>query len=320
MKNIARLTAALAMSLFAALASAADAYPSHPIKLVVPYPPGGSIDMTARLLAKVITDETKETVIVDNRSGAAGIVGMDYVAKAPPDGYTLLMVPSGLTSNPWLYQKLPFDWQKSIAPISKIADQPNILVVNPNLGVKTVAELIAKAKANPGKLTYGSAGAGSTQHISAEVFQKMAGVKLLHVPYKGGAPGLLDVVAGQIDMQFETSPSVVTFIQAGKVVPLGVTTPKRITVLPKVPTIGETVKGYEAFAWIGFAAPAGTPPEILNKLNAIARKAVAGPLKQNLIELGLIPVGDSIPDFAKFLKEDYDTYGRVIKEAGIPPQ
>jgi tripartite-type tricarboxylate transporter receptor subunit TctC len=319
MKSLVRLTVSLALSLMATLA-AADAYPNRPIRLVVPYPPGGSIDITARLLAKAITEDTGQPTYIDNRTGASGIIGMDHVAKATPDGYTLLMVPSGLTSNPYLYQKLPFDWQKSIAPISKIADQPNILVVNPKLGVKNVAELIALARSKPGKLSYGTAGAGSTQHISGEVFQKVAGVSLLHVPYKGGMPALQDVVAGQIDLMFETSPSVIPFIQGNKVVPLGVTTSRRISALPNVPAIGESVKGFEAYAWIGFAAPAGTPPEVLAKLNSIARKAVNGNLKQNLLELGLIPVGDSQAEFAKFLKDDYENYGRVIKEAGIPPQ
>lgn len=318
MKSLVRLTVSVALSLIATLASA-DTYPSRPVRLVVPYPPGGSIDITGRLLAKAITEETGQPAVIDNRTGAAGIIGMDHVAKATPDGYTLLMVPSGLTSNPYLYQKLPFDWQKSIQPISKIADQPNILVVNPKLGVKTIAELIALAKSKPGKLSYGTAGAGSTQHISGEVFQKMAGVSLLHVAYKGGMPALQDVMAGQIDLMFETSPSVIPFIQGGKVVPLGVTSPKRVAALPNVPAISEIVPGYEAYAWIGFAAPAGTPPEIVTKLNAITRKAVAGGLKQNLLDLGLLPVGDSPADFAKFLKQDYENYGRVVKEANITP-
>jgi tripartite-type tricarboxylate transporter receptor subunit TctC len=318
-KSLARLAVTLLMSLVATFASA-DTYPSRPIRLIVPYPPGGSIDITARLLGKAITDQTGQTVIVDNRSGASGNIGMDYVAKAPADGYTLLMVPSGLTSNPHLFVNMPFDAQKAFAPITKIADQPNILVVNPKLGVKNVQQLIAMAKSSSKPMTYGTAGPGSTQHISGEVFQRKTGLNLLQVPYKGGMPALLDVIAGQVDMMFETSPSVIPFINQGKVLALGVTTPKRISAQAHVPAIGETVPGYEAYAWIGFAAPAGTPPEIVAKLNDIARKAVAGPLKNNLVELGLIPVGDSSADFAKFLKQDYDNYARLVKEANISPQ
>ena len=263
-------------------------YPVKPIRLVVPFPPGGSVDMTARMVGQMLTDKLGQPVLIENRSGASGNIGMDFVAKSAPDGYTLLMAPAALSANGHLYRKIAFDPRTAFAPITRVADQPNVLIVNPRLGVKSVEELIALARQKPGELTYGSAGPGSAQHIAAEVFTAQAGVKMLHVPYKGGAPALADLVGGQIDLMFETSPTAVPFVQSKKLVALGVTTQQRLSNLPDVPAISEAgLRGYESYAWIGMAAPAGTPPAIVQKLNALVSQAIHGELNARLKEISL---------------------------------
>jgi len=296
----------------------AQAYPNKPIRLVVPYPAGGSIDMSARMIGEVIAKKLGQPVLVDNRPGASGNIGMDYVAKSPADGYTLLMASASLTANGHLFTKLTYDPIKAFAPITRVADQPNVLIVNPALGVKNVAELVALAKRKPGELTFGSAGPGSTQHISAEIFQNMTGVKLLHVPYKGGAPALADLVGGQINLMFETSPTAVPFVTSGKLMALGVTTPQRVGTLPAVPTLMEGgVKGYDYFGWIGMTAPAGTPAAVIDRLNAVVGEAVKGELRSKFTDISLMPVGDSPADFGAFMLKDYAVYGKIVKEANI---
>jgi tripartite-type tricarboxylate transporter receptor subunit TctC len=299
----------------------AQSYPDRPIRLVVPFPAGGSVDMVARMLGKRLSESLGQPVIVDNRAGASGNIGMDYVAKSAPDGYTLLMASAALTANAHLYSKMTFDPLKDFQPVSRVADQPNVLVVNPSLGVKNVQELIALSKSKPGKLAFGSAGLGAAQQIAAEIFMMKTGTKMLHVPYKGGAPALADLVGGQIDLMFETSPTAVPFVTAGKLVGLAVTTSERLSTLPNLPTVAQAgVPGYEAYTWLGLVAPARTPRDIVAKLGAEVRKVMTPAFRNELTQINLMPVGDSPEEFTTFVKRDYDMYRRIVSEAHIEPQ
>lgn len=318
MLNRRTLITALALTSASAFG---QSYPNRPIRLIVPFPAGGSVDMVARLVGKKLSESMGQPVLVDNRAGAGGNIGMDYVAKSPGDGYTLLMASAALTANVHLYAKFPFDPIKDFAPVIRVADQPNVLVVNPALGVKNVQELIALAKSKPGKLTFGSAGIGAAQQIAAEVFMMKTGTSMLHVPYKGGAPALADLVGGQIDLMFETSPTAVPFVKSGKLVALAVTTASRISTLPQLPTISEAgVAGYEAYTWLGMVAPAGTPPEIVSRLNAEVKKAMTPEFRAQLTDINLIPVGDSPEGFSSYIRKDTANYAKIVKEAKIEPQ
>jgi tripartite-type tricarboxylate transporter receptor subunit TctC len=277
--------------------------------------------MVARMVGKKLGESMGQPVLVDNRAGASGNIGMDYVAKSPADGYTLLMASAALTANAHLYSKMSFDPLKDLQPVVRVADQPNVLVVNPSLGVKNVQQLIALAKSKPGKLTFGSAGLGAAQQIAAEIFMMKTGTRMMHVPYKGGAPALADLVGGQIDLMFETSPTAVPFAASGKLIPLAVTTPRRVSSLPNLPTVAEEgVPGYEAYTWLGVVAPAGTPPDLVAKLNAEVKKAMTPEFRAELTKVHLIPVGDTPEEFTAFVKADYANYAKIVKEAKIQPQ
>jgi tripartite-type tricarboxylate transporter receptor subunit TctC len=299
----------------------AQGYPNKPIRLIVPFPPGGSVDMVARLVGKKLTENLGQPIIVDNRAGASGNIGMDLVARSAPDGYTLLMASAAMTANAHLYRNMTFDPLKDLQPVIRVADQPNVLVVNPALGVKNVQELIALAKSKPGKLTFGSAGLGAAQQIAAEIFMMKTGTKMVHIPYKGGAPALQDLVGGQIDLMFETSPTAVPFVQSGKLVALAVTTPNRLPSLPNLPTVAEAgVPGFEAYTWLGVVAPAGTPREIVAKLNTEVKKIMTPEFRKELAQIHLMPVGDSPEEFTAFVNRDSDMYARIVKEAHIEAQ
>ncbi|MDM0089252.1 MULTISPECIES: tripartite tricarboxylate transporter substrate binding protein [unclassified Variovorax] len=299
----------------------AQGYPTKPIRLVVPFSAGGSVDMVARMVGSKLGDSMGQPVLVDNRAGASGNIGMDFVAKSPADGYTLLMASAALTANMHLYAKMSFDPLKDLQPIIRVADQPSVLVVHPSLGVKNVQELIALARSKPGKLSFGSAGLGSAQQIAAEIFMMKTGTKMLHVPYKGGAPALADLVGGQIDLMFETSPTATPFVASGKLIGLAVTTPKRVSTLPELPTVAEAgVPGYEAYTWLGVVAPAGTPKAVVEKLNAEIKKAMTPEFRAELTKINLIPIGDTSADFTAFVKADSAFYANVVKQARIEPQ
>jgi tripartite-type tricarboxylate transporter receptor subunit TctC len=312
---------ALVLAIACAGSALAQGYPNRPIRLVVPFPAGGSVDMVARLVGKKLSESMGQPVLVDNRAGASGNIGMDFVAKSPADGYTLLMASAALTANAHLYAKMSFDPLKDLQPIIRVADQPNVLVVNPALGVKNVQELIALAKSKPGKLTFGSAGLGAAQQMAAEIFMMKTGTQMLHVPYKGGAPALSDLVGGQIDLMFETSPTATPFVASGKLIGLAVTTPRRVSTLPNLPTVAEAgVPGYEAYTWLGVVAPAGTPKDLVAKLNAEVKKAMTPEFRAELTKINLIPVGDTPDEFTAFVKADSATYANIVKQAGIQPQ
>ncbi len=311
-----------AMVVLAALPLAAvqahAAYPDKPIRLVVPYTPGGVTDLLARAVAKALSERVQQSVIVDNRAGAGGNIGAEVVAKSPADGYTLLMGSAATQAiNASLYKRLPYDHIKDFAPITLVAEVPNILVVNPLIPARNVSELIAYGKANPDKLSFGSSGTGGTIHLSGELFKSMAGVKMLHVPYKGSAPAVSDLLAGQINLMFDSS--VAPYVKSGKLRALAVTSAKRSPVLPDVPTMAEAgLPGYEATAWFGILAPAGTPPSIVDKLNknlvAILRDAEVRKWMQSQ---GADAIGDTPSEFAAYIKTETAKWACVVKEAGV---
>jgi len=310
--------ASAALLLCAAPSHAAD-YPSEPIKLIVPFSPGGSVDTVARILGQELTKELGQSIVVENRAGAGGNIGFETVAKAKPDGYTLLLASSPLAVNISLYKSLGYDPKTSFAPISLIALQPNVLVVNPDLPVKTVAELIAYAKANPGKLNFGSSGLGASQHLTGELFKRRTGVNMVHVPYRGGGPAMTDLVAGRIQLMFETIPSATPYITSGQLRPLAVTVETRSPQLPDVPTMAEAgVKDFVSRGWLGLAAPAGTPQPIIDKLNLAVAKALAVPaISKRLTELGLVVEGSSPAAFSSFLDAEITSFRTLITEANI---
>lgn len=300
-----------------------QAWPVKPVRMVVGYPAGGSVDIVARLVGQKLGETLGQTFVIENRSGAAGNIGTEYVARAAPDGYTLLMASSpALASNIHLYAKLPFDPVKDFAPIILIVNQPNVLVLHPSVPATSVKEFIALAKARPGAMTFGSSGVGASQHMAAEMFMSMTGVNMVHVPYKGGAPALIDLVGGQIDVMFETAPTAIPYVKSGKLKGLAVTTMQRSGMLPNVPTLNEAgLKGFEFRGWIGLLAPAAVPKDIVTRLNAeIQKYLTTGDLKGKLMEYGLDVAGGTPEQFAAFMREDSARYGKIVKAAKIPPQ
>jgi len=306
----------------AAGGAGAQNYPTKPVRLVAAYPAGGSVDIVARLVGQKLSEAYGQQFVVENRSGAAGNIGTDYVAKAAPDGYTLLMASSpALAANVYLYAKLPFDPVKDFIPIILIANQPNVMVLHPSVPAASVKEFIALAKSRPGKLTYGSSGVGASQHMAAELFIAMTGVDMVHVPYKGGAPATLDLVGGQIDLMFETTPSAGPYVKQGRLKALGVTTLQRSGMLPDVPTLSEAgLKGYEFRGWIGLVAPAAIPKNIVTKLHDDVQKIITGDLRKQLTDLGLDVAGGTPEQFVAFIREDSARYAKLVKAAKIQPQ
>ena len=303
-----------------AAAWAQDDYPSRTVKIIVPFAPGGSTDVVARILADRLGTELKQSFIVENKPGAGGNIGADAVAKASPDGYTLLMGTTGvLAINKYLYKSMPFDPDRDLAPVSYTSLITNILVVNPQVPARTVAELVALAKADPGKLTFASSGAGSSTHLSAELLKSMAGVDILHVPYKGSSQALTDVMANQVTMLFDNAPSSIPFIEQGRLRAVAVTSTKRLPNLPDVPTIDEAgVKGYESLSWSGIVAPAGTPRRIVDRLNAAIEKILRDPeVRQRFVALGVEPVGGPPEAFSRHIRAEAEKWGRVVKTANI---
>jgi tripartite-type tricarboxylate transporter receptor subunit TctC len=316
-----RLLLLASIALFGAGPGArADDYPDKPVKMVVPFPAGGSIDIVARLVGQELAKTLGQSVVVDNRSGAGGSIGTDAVAKAAPDGYTLLMgSASSLAANRALYSKLPYDPEKDFSAISLVALQPNVLLVHPSVPAKTVAELIAYAKANPGELNYASAGAGTSQHLAAELFRSKTGVDIVHVPYRGGAPALIDLMAGQVQLMFETIPTAIQPVQSGQLRALAVTTVKRSSMLPDLPTIEEAgVAGYVARGWVGLVAPAGTPAPIIEKLGRATQVIVRKPeITRRLTELGLEVAASSPAEFGDFIRTEVAAFKEVVAAAKI---
>jgi len=309
---------ALGIMLIVALPVLAQSYPVKPIRLVLPYPPGGGTDVIARPLAQKLTEQLGQQVIVDNRGGAGGNIGMEFVAKSPADGYTLLFaLTAQYAVNPSLYPKLPYDPVRDYAPISLLANAPYLLVVHPTLPAKSVAELVALVKARPGQLSYSSSGNGSGAHLAGEMLRSLARVEIVHVPYKGAGPAMPDLIAGQVQLSFITYTAAGPHIKTGRLRALGVTTAKRSPTLPDLPAIGETVAGYDSAVWYGFAAPAGTPLEIVSKLNAEVLRVLAAPDFRSRITLEAVsPIGSTPEEFGSFMKSEIVRWAKVVKDSG----
>jgi tripartite-type tricarboxylate transporter receptor subunit TctC len=310
--------------LLVAIAGAAWAqpYPSRPVRILVGYAPGGSVDMVARLMAQKLTASFGQPVLVENRPGAASNIAGDITAKSPPDGYTLLVSGGGaLSTNAAIYAKMPYDPLKDLAPIALLVHQGNVLIVNPSLPPRSVKEFIALAQSRPGKLNYGTGGNGSNQHLATELFTMMAGLKLVHVPYKGGAPAMTDLVGGQIEFMFQTIPEAIQHIKSARVRALGVTGLKRSAALPDVPTIDEAgLPGYSYEGFIGLVGPAGMPKEIVARLSSEVAKALAsGDVQARLLELGLESGSGTPEQFGAYLREQSVQAFKLAKDMGIKP-
>ena len=313
--------AALLTALVATAPAAAQetAYPTKPVRLVVPFPAGGTTDILARAVAQRLSETWGQQVIVDNRPGAGGNIGSELVAKSAPDGYTLLMGTVGTHAiNPSLYAKMPYDHVKDFTPVVLVAGVPNVLVVNPSLPVHSVPELITYAKANPGKLNFASSGNGTSIHLSGELFRTMTGVDMTHVPYKGSAPALTDLVGGQVQLMFDNLPSSLQFIKTGKLRALAVTSAARSAALPELPTLAESgLPGFEASSWFGILAPAGTPKDIVAKINAAVGNWLASPeAKEKLAAQGAIAAGGSPDAFVKHIDAETAKWAKVVKASG----
>ncbi len=313
--------ALLPMALLCApLPAAAQSFPDRPIKLIVPFGAGSAVDTIARAIAAQVAEQTGQGVLVDNRTGANGIIAAEAVAKSPADGYTLFMPNDGImAANPALYAKLPYDPIKDFAPVTLTSTVPLVLVGNPAFAAKTVPELIALAKAKPGSINYSSTGSGSAQHLAMEFFVEAAGVKMTHVPYKAMGPALTDVIAGTVPLMFSGMSNVIAFVKDGKLRVYGVSTPKRSTAMPDAPTIAEAgLPGYGYAAWNGIVAPAATPPEVVRKLHSEFAKAIANPaLRAKLASLGFDLVGAGPEEFGNLIKTDVARLGKLVRVAGI---
>ncbi len=299
----------------------AQTFPARPIRLVVPSAPGGGTDILARVLAGKLTEYLGQTVVVDNRAGAGTTIGIDNVAKAAPDGYTVLVTPSTLALNLWMFTKLPYDAIRDLAPLTQIAAVPNALVVHPSVPARSVAELMALAKKQPGEINAGSAGIGTSPHLSLELFKHLAKINLVHVPYKGSGAAVIAHLSGEISLQIPSLPTVMGYIRTNRLRVLGVTTAKRSPYLPEVPAIGEVVPGYEATQWFGFLTTAGTPQAVQDRLSQEAVRALRAPdVAKHMANEGAEIVGGTPAQFAAYIKSETEKWGRVIKAAGIRPQ
>ena len=313
---MSRIAAAVLFALIGAPA-AAQQYPVKPIRWIVPFPPGGGNDTIARLVGQKLSAALGQQVIVDNRPGASGMIGAELAVKAPPDGYTLLTVPITYAVTPSVFPKMPYDAEKDLAPVALVAAAPFILVVHPTLPVKTVKDLIALAKSRPGQINYASASAGGMPHLAGELFNIMAGVKLTHIPYKGAAPATIDLLAGQVSLMFNNMLSAMPHVKSGKLRAVAVTSAKRSSAVPELPTVAETIPGFEASGWYGAFAPAATPREIIAKLNGEINRLMRQPdVAQRLAGDGVEAVTMTPAEFGTYLHSEIVKWGKVVKISG----
>ena len=295
----------------------AQTYPARPVRIIVGYPSGGSNDILARLMAQWLSERMGQQFVIENRPGAGSNIATEAVVRAAPDGYTLLMVSTANMSNAALYEKLNYNFIRDIAPVAGVMRVPLVMEVNLSVPAKTVPEFIAHAKANPGKINFASGGIGTSIHLSGELFKMMAGIDMQHVPYRGNGPALTDLLGGQIQIMFDTMPQAIGYVRAGKLRALAVTTAARSEVLPDIPTVGETVPGYEASSLYGVAAPRNTPADIVDKLNREINAALADPaMKTRLADLGGIVLAGSPADFARLIAAETEKWGKVVKLSG----
>jgi tripartite-type tricarboxylate transporter receptor subunit TctC len=322
MTYVLLLLAVGAITSLPALSVSAQQFPSRPVRLVVPYPPGGANDNVARLLAPKMTEQLGHNVVVDNRGGGNTIIGSELVAKAVPDGHTLLIIAAGHAINPSLYPKLPYDTARDFVPVALVGDGAYVLVANPSLGVSSVPELITAAKAKPGQITYASSSTGNLTHLAAEVFNSMAGTKMLHVPYKGGNPAMLDILGGRVSIFFSTVAVARPHLQSGKIKGVGVTTARRSAALPNVPTIAEAgLPGYEVSGWYGLVAPARTPRAAIARVHSVVQSATRQPdIKEKLLALGVDVVESTPAEFGKRIDSELAKWEKIVKPLGITPE
>jgi len=296
----------------------AQAYPSRPVRIIVPFAPAGASDITARLIGQWLSERLGQQFVIENRPGGGGNIGTEAVVRAPADGYTLLMVGSANASNATFYDKLNFNFIRDIAPVGSVFRGPYVMVVNPSVPARSVPEFIAYAKANPGKLTMASSGTGAVPHVAGELFKMMAGIDMVHVPYRGGGPALTDLLAGQVQVYFPTTVASIGYIRAGRLRALAVTAATRSDALPDIPTVGEFLPGYEASTWYGVGAPKGTPAEIVEKLNKEVNAGLADPtMKARLADLGGDVLALSPADFGKLIAEETAKWAKVVKFSGV---
>ena len=310
---------ALVLAMITYEASAQSAYPSKSIRVLIPFPPGGSTDFLARGIGQKITEAWGQQVVLDNRGGAAGILATDIVAKAAPDGYTLLMNAISHASNASLYRKLPYDTLRDFAPITSVADVPIVLIVRSQLNVDSAVDLIALARAKPGQITFAAGGVGASSHLAGELFRSAAKIEWQTVQYKGGGPTLIDLLGNQVDLTFSPIASSIQYIKAGRLKALGVTSAKRVPLMPNLPTIAESgLPGYESSAWYGMVAPARVPKDIILKLNHEINELLRNPqFRDAIITRGAVPMGGSTEEFSGFIRREVQKYATLVKESGI---
>ena len=320
--SFSTLALALGATAYAQAPAPAAAYPTKPIRLIVPFPPGGGTDILSRLVATKLTEGAKWTVVADNKAGAGGTIGIGEAVKAAPTGYDLVMgQKDNLVIGPWLYKNLSWDPTKDLTPVAHVAYTPVVIATSVNSKYKTLADVVNGAKAAPGTITYGSPGNGTSIHLAGELFKSMTGTFMLHLPYRGSGPALMDMVAGNADVMFDNLPSSMAQIKAGKLVALAVTSSQRSTALPDVPTVeqagGPALKGYEASSWFGLLAPAGTPADIVNRIQQETAKALASPaVKERLMAQGAIPGGNTPAEFARHIDSEHQKWAGVVKASG----
>ena len=299
----------------------AQAYPSRPLRWIVGFPPGGGADIVSRIMAPWLAERLGQPVVIENKPGASSNISIQTVVNAPPDGYTLLFIPASAAVNVSLFDNLPFNLLRDIAPVSGLIDFPLVMVANPSLPAQTVAELIAYAKANPGKISMGSFGTGSTSHVAGELFKMMTDTNMIHVPYRGGAPMVADLVGGQVQVAFDVLTGSLAHVRAGSLRALGMAGKHRSNALPQVPTIGETVAGYEANSWCGVGVPKGTPPEIIARLNGEINAGLANPaVRARLADVATTPIVFSPDEFGTYIASEVEKWGKVVRLSGIRPE
>lgn len=317
--SLKRLFVAGSLALLSSVVAAQSAYPNKQIRFVVPFAPGGGADISARVIATHMSASMGQTVIVDNKPGAGGVIGTDFVAKSPADGYTIVLGTIGpMAINPHLFKKLPYDVTRDFAPISLAGNALNVLVVNPSLPVKTVPELVAYVKNKDNQVAFGSSGNGATDHLAGELFNTLTGAKMTHVPYKGGTPAMLDLMSGHVQVVFATVSTAAGAIKGGKIRPLAMTGSKRYSEMPELPTISESgLPGFVVNNWYGVLAPAGTPPDVLARLNKELVAALKAPeVAAKMIESGIEPVSDTPAEFASYIKSESDKWAKIVRDSG----
>ena len=316
MIGLARRLAFVLLLSFAGTAAALD-YPTHAVRWIVPYPPGGSTDVLARMMSQWFSEKMGQSFVIENKAGGGNNIGVEFVVKSAPDGYTMLLVNPANGINTTLYKNLPFDFIRDIAPVAGLVRAPNVMEVNNSFPARTVAEFIAHCKANPGKLNMASSGSGTSVHLSGELFKSMTGCDMLHVPFKGAAPALVELMSGQVHVIFDNLPSSAPHLKGGRIRALAVTSAEREPSLPGVPTVAETVPGYEATAWFGIGMPKGTPAEIIEKVNVETNRALADPkMQERLAQLGGRPIPGTPQDFGKVIAAETAKWAKVVISSG----